>query len=71
MFWNISRILANVWLRNVTFENVWITVVLLIITFSFKYFEVRLLFLFFPSRMLFVTFDIQIDLGKWNILNLH
>ena len=64
MFWNISMILANLWLCNKRFENLRISSDKQ--HFSFNYFEVRLAFFFFffgfPIRRLSVTFDIQIDL---------
>ena len=61
MFWNISWILATVWLRNARVENVWISSVWKRFRSTFvKLF--RSFYLVFPGRRLSITFDIQIDL---------
>ena len=57
MFWKLSSILANVWLRNVRLENV---LDLDLDIRSFNYFKVRFLFLFdFYGRSLSSTFGIS------------
>ena len=57
-FSNISVILANVLLRSLRFQNLWIKFCLKTCSTILK---IGWLFLFFPSRRLSVTFDIQID----------
>ena len=52
----------NVWLRNVSFENVWVSSVVQHFRLTILMFVLFFRFVFFSSRRLSVTFDIQIDL---------